>query len=458
MKAKKLLLCLLSVFFLASVNLQAQEEERKLEIDKFSIGLNFGSLLHYGDVKQYDYWPTPEERKWGFGAVINYQISPIFSVQAQGLTGNLAGIKRNFKSSTGSIHGGNPANLKFDAEIYEGSFNATISLNRWWAPNLKANDWLNVYAVAGIGLVRFRSQLRDLRDDTFINSYGWSEQGTVEEDMTTETVVPLGLGLKIKLHDKIDFNLESTIRNVNTDKLDAYVRTNNSQDKYGYTSIGFTYRIGKRERHMEWLDPDLLSRSHDVLSFDEVNSKIDAVKKKVSALEEKIAKQPEVVDEEPVERDFETDFERLAELNEKLIALENRNQELNNRIENIKTSTVTETVTTIDGQAHPILISVFFEVNKSNIDRNNAERVAAAAKMMMNNPDIKMELVGHADRTGGQRYNELLSERRARSVYNALVNEYGIDSSRLSITYRGFAEPLSKSNLDVNRRVDFIVK
>ena len=415
-------------------------------------------MLHYGDIKQYDFWPLPEERKWGGGAVINYQVSPIFSLQLQGLHGNLAGVKRNFRATSGTYWEGNPANYKFEAELYEGTFNATISLNRWFTPNLKLNDWLNFYALGGVGLIQFRTQLRDLKDDTFINSYGWKNKGTEEADMTTETVFPVGLGVKIKLHDKIDLNIESTIRNLNSDKLDAYIRHNNAKDKYGYTFIGFTYRFGKRSQHMEWLDPAVLEREKEFLALEELQkdvqklkqriADVDELKRRIEALENRIAATPE----EDVKV---TDLRKLEDLRGKLSDLEERNIYLNERIQKITVET--ETVTRIDGVAHPVLISVFFEVNKSNIDKINAERVAAAAKLLNADPNITMTLVGHADRTGGQRYNELLSERRARSVYNSLVNEYGIDASRLSISYRGFKEPLSKTNFDVNRRVDFII-
>ena len=117
-------------------------------------------------MKQYDFWPTPKERKWGFGGNVNVQVSPVLSFQLQGLMGKLAGIKRNFLDGT-------PANLKFDANIYEGSLNFTLSLNRWFTPNLtKMNEKVNFYLLGGVGLISFRTQLRGLYNDEFIKDYG----------------------------------------------------------------------------------------------------------------------------------------------------------------------------------------------------------------------------------------------------------------------------------------------
>ena len=69
-----------------------------------------------------------------------------------------------------------------------------------------------------------------------------------------------------------------------------------------------------------------------------------------------------------------------------------------------------------------------------------------------------MELIGHADKTGGKAYNELLSKKRAQAVYDLLVNKYGIDGTRLIVKGVGINDPVSNDVLSFNRRVDFIVK
>ncbi len=469
MKTFKFTLSVLLVLILLSGKIAAQQKSEQPLIDKISIGANFGSLLAYGDIKQYNFWPTPDERKWGFGALVNYQISPILSFQVQGLMGKLAGIKRNFTS-------GRQANLKFNADIYEGSINATVSLNRWWAPNLKINEKLNFYVMAGIGLVDFRTKLSKLTTDVLIKEYGWDNADASKKDkMTTETTFPVGLGVKYRASKKIDIMLETQLRNVYSDKLDAYVRPYNHDDKYGYTFIGISYRLGKQEKHMEWLTPDEEAPQGDKLALDETNKKIDELSKKLTDLENKsttpVLNDPRFdelnqriddltrkVNEQPAvtyttEGTPTIDLSKLDELNQKLADLDTKNNDLANRLVNMQTTTNV----TYDG-GRPILVSVFFEVNKSIIDKPNNERVASAAKYLLTNPGARIELVGHADKTGGQKYNELLSERRAKAVLKSLTDDYGIDASRLSISYKGYTDPLSKHNYNVNRRVDFLIK
>lgn len=478
MKAVKFTFCTLTlVLVFISISASAQEKLGKEPlIDKISIGANFGSMLAYADVRQYDFYPIKDERKWGFGAEVNYQISPIVSFQLQGAMGKLAGIKRTFR-------GGGVANLKFNADIYDWSVNTTVSLNRWWAPNLKINERVNVYAMAGVGLINFRTQMRGLYDDKFIRSFGYSEKGTVKEKMTTELSYPVGLGIKVRAAKKIDVILESQLRNVYSDKLDAYVRTVGYRDKYLYTFVGVSYRFGKQENHMEWMNPKDVDDGGNKLALDEANKKIDELSKKLAELENKSKDAGQTGPNDPRFAELDQKIEDLAkkvadienktpvtvtnpdggqqpmdlaqlnDLNQKILDLDNKNKDLNNRIINMQSNTNV----TYTGSA-PILVAVFFEVNKSNIDKVNEERVAAAAKYLLSNPSAKIELVGHADKTGGQKYNELLSERRAKAVQKALVNDFGIDASRLSISYKGYTEPLSKNNYDVNRRVDFILK
>lgn len=66
-------------------------------------------------------------------------------------------------------------------------------------------------------------------------------------------------------------------------------------------------------------------------------------------------------------------------------------------------------------------------------------------------------LEGHADASGGEDYNLDLSARRAGSVRNFLVTNYGIPGERLRSVGKGEREPFDATdpNASVNRRVEF---
>ena len=103
------------------------------------------------------------------------------------------------------------------------------------------------------------------------------------------------------------------------------------------------------------------------------------------------------------------------------------------------------------------LPSVYFDFNKSLVTKANYQRMAVIANYMKANPNAKLEVVGHTDPIGTESYNTNLSERRAKAVVKALVNDFDMDESRLEVTAKGESELVSKRN-DINRRVEFRIK
>lgn len=70
------------------------------------------------------------------------------------------------------------------------------------------------------------------------------------------------------------------------------------------------------------------------------------------------------------------------------------------------------------------------------------------------------EISGHTDNVGSYRANQRLSEARAKSVVDYLVNQ-GIDSGRLEYKGYSFTQPVADNNTEEgraqNRRVEFKV-
>lgn len=74
-------------------------------------------------------------------------------------------------------------------------------------------------------------------------------------------------------------------------------------------------------------------------------------------------------------------------------------------------------------------------------------------------PNMKVQVEGYADSTGPENYNKILSEKRAKSVMNYLVNSVGVSASRLTAVGFGESNPAypndTKENRAKNRRVVF---
>ena len=78
---------------------------------------------------------------------------------------------------------------------------------------------------------------------------------------------------------------------------------------------------------------------------------------------------------------------------------------------------------------------------------------------MNENSTIKVEIGGHTDNVGDDKSNQLLSENRAKSVYDYLLNK-GVHISQL-VSCNGYGEniPISSNDTDkgraLNRRTSF---
>lgn len=89
-------------------------------------------------------------------------------------------------------------------------------------------------------------------------------------------------------------------------------------------------------------------------------------------------------------------------------------------------------------QPAPMMATVRFTLNSAKISQIEKVNVYNVAEYMKANPQANVTIAGYADKdTGTSDYNMSLSKRRAQAVYDALVNEYGINPDRLSIKAEG---------------------
>ena len=90
----------------------------------------------------------------------------------------------------------------------------------------------------------------------------------------------------------------------------------------------------------------------------------------------------------------------------------------------------------------PVLIdNIFYDLNKATLRPESAKALDELVKMLNENPNITIELSAHCDYRGSAQYNLSLSQRRAESVVNYLI-EHGIAKDRL--TPRGYGKEKPK--------------
>ena len=91
----------------------------------------------------------------------------------------------------------------------------------------------------------------------------------------------------------------------------------------------------------------------------------------------------------------------------------------------------------------PVLINnIFFDFDKATLRPESATALDELVELLNENPNITIELSAHTDYKGSDQYNEGLSQRRAESVVNYLI-EHGISEDRL--TPKGYGEGKPKT-------------
>ena len=89
----------------------------------------------------------------------------------------------------------------------------------------------------------------------------------------------------------------------------------------------------------------------------------------------------------------------------------------------------------------PVLIdNIFFDFDKATLRPESTEALDKLVELLNENANVTIELSSHTDNRGSDQYNERLSQRRAESVVNYLI-EHGIAADRLSPKGYGETKP-----------------
>ena len=100
-----------------------------------------------------------------------------------------------------------------------------------------------------------------------------------------------------------------------------------------------------------------------------------------------------------------------------------------------------------------------FVVGKADLSDDAKFVLHDLAKVMKDNPEIRLRLEGHTSAEGDAAFNQRLSEARAKAAVDFMINHEGIAAERLEAVGKGFTEPKNPDDPTApeNRRTEFIV-
>ena len=122
---------------------------------------------------------------------------------------------------------------------------------------------------------------------------------------------------------------------------------------------------------------------------------------------------------------------------------------------------LTDFGTRLETEGRVVLSDLSFETGSAQLGQGSFPSLRALADYLNANPDRKVALVGHTDSQGSLDGNITLSRRRAGSVLERLVSDYGTRRAQLDAQGMGYLAPISTNLTDAgreaNRRVEVII-
>ncbi|PIP54868.1 MAG: hypothetical protein COX07_02985 [Bacteroidetes bacterium CG23_combo_of_CG06-09_8_20_14_all_32_9] len=107
-----------------------------------------------------------------------------------------------------------------------------------------------------------------------------------------------------------------------------------------------------------------------------------------------------------------------------------------------------------------ILKNIFFDTDLYELKPESKAELTKLIMFMKDNTGVTIEIDGHTDNVGSQAHNLNLSQNRAKSVLNYLI-EHGVAASRLSYKGYSFSKPIAANDTEegkaLNRRTEFII-
>jgi outer membrane protein OmpA-like peptidoglycan-associated protein len=130
---------------------------------------------------------------------------------------------------------------------------------------------------------------------------------------------------------------------------------------------------------------------------------------------------------------------------------------MQNRMVQVKAAEMEKQISTTGRVA---LYGIYFDTNKATLKAESDSTLQEVQKLLQDDAELKLLVVGHTDNVGEFEFNRDLSNRRAAAVVEALTGRFGISKQRLFPFGSSFASPAAPNTTEEgrakNRRVELV--
>lgn len=428
---KTLPVALAALLIGGSVQAQDQAGTNSNQLTTWSIGLNAGVLTPLSPLGGKNDFSNSKS-SLGYGLYIKKQITPYFSLRLDGVRGKLKGDNsENWKSGAPNVSAVNAFETNLD---YSGSLNAVVNLFN--IDMFNANSAVQLYASAGAGLAGYKVKTSATAGGALVDYAGGKT--------ISELIIPVGLGAKFKVAERVNLDLGWTVNFVDGDNLDGVYRGNN--DKYNYGYAGLEFALGKGSKQLAWHNPVALTYE-EALSAKQTANALKAENDKLRAEMNDLLK--------------DSDGDGVADKLDKCpgtpagIVVDGSGCPLKVPVPVIQEKVI---ITEADRKVvEEAIKNLEFDLGKATIRSKSYATLNRVAALLVEK-NFSLKLAGHTDNTGSMALNMRLSKERAESVKAYLVSQ-GANPSRIEAVGYGPNQPIATNKTaagrQLNRRVEF---
>ena len=251
-------------------------------------------------------------------------------------------------------------------------------------------------------------------------------------------VMNIGLTPQFKLSNRFSLFLDinSLIHYNQEDNFDGGANTSKRESNISLmnTSIGLNIALGRNKQSADFWNEEI---DNEVIDSELVTLKkrLDAAEKEIATLKTKSSgPNKELI---------------MTELDERYV----KKNEIN-KYANVVSGSNVDFIKNLLNSGY---INVYFDTNKTKIQEGSLNSVNYLKQFMLDNPYVNAELIGYADETGTEERNKVLSQNRAKMVFDVLVAA-GINPTRLSYFGGGEDTSVAKDARQLARKVTFKIK
>ncbi len=423
------------------VTKDSEENKEISSVQKFrhwSIAWNGGMSIIDADVSGNNKIVPNSFINFAFNAQLEYMITPMWGLYAQ----------YSYIPYSASRGSDNFKGLSHDVTL-NGTFNI---LNLFRSDRSKTSRWgFNVNVGAGI---------------SFYNTHVYApNDGRIYENEVTEKavnsrtfVLPVGLSVEYAPVECLGIFLQAEYRMYQADDIDALVQGRNN-DYMGYAGIGLRYKIAASKKRGSVKTASLMDHNPDRTDramvarekqVEELAAKVDNM---TDMLNNNVVPKLEAI-EKAQEDNTDTDLDGVPDSRDR-----HPNTPAGSFVNYYgEPLTEAEINKILGSSSNKPESTIYYELNSYKVTKDSELAIAQVASKLYNNPNYKAEIVGYCDNSGSDEFNQKLSLKRAETVKNILVKQYGIDANRITVVGKGKTQG-PKDKFIVNRRCDvFIVK